>query len=289
VTTVLVSGATGALGSQIARRLVERGAVVRALVRSEAHRSATAGVELVRADLEAPETLAGAVAGADVVVSTATSFPRDSRPDAIERVDRNGTIALAEAAEAAGVRRFVFVSFRPVLHRFPLQDAKRTVEQGLLNCSFEPVVLQPGKFMDIWFSPLCGFDAREARVQLFGRGESPVSWIAAADVAEVACRAALASEPQPEVLELGGPEPLSQREVVRVFERATGRPFVVDEIPREELEQRHRDGGDPTSVSLAALMLEADDGAVADLEPIRAVHPIPLTTVAEFAATRPAG
>ena len=286
MTTVLVAGATGGLGARIAQRLQEDGAAVRGLTRSGAKQPAADGLQLVRADLEAPETLAAAIAGAGVVVSTATAFPRDSRHDAIERVDRDGTIALVDAAEAAGVRRFVFVSFRPVLHRFPLQNAKRAVEERLRRCSFEAVVLRPGKFMDIWFSPLCGFDAHAGRAQLFGRGESPVSWIAAADVAEIACRAALSPEPQPEVLELGGPEPLSQRDVVRIFERLSGRSFVVDEIPREELESRHRNGGDPTSVSLAALMLEADDGAVGDLEPMLALHPLELTTVAGYAASR---
>ena len=63
----------------------------------------------------------------------------------------------------------------------------------------------------------------------------------------------------------------------------------MDEISRQELERRHRDGADPTAVSLAALMLEADDGAVTDVGPMLAQHPLRLTTVAEFAATRPAG
>jgi uncharacterized protein YbjT (DUF2867 family) len=231
-----------------------------------------------------PETLVAAVAGADVVVSTATAFPRDPRSDAIGRVDRDGTIALVEAAEAACVRRFVFVSFRPVLHTFPLQDAKRTVERRLLASSLEPVVLRPGKFMDIWFSPLCGFDAEAGRVQLFGTGEAPVTWIAAADVAELACRAALAPEREPELLELGGTEALSQRDVVRIYELQARRTFVVDQVTREELQRRHRSSADPTAVSLAALMLEADDGAVTEMEPVLALHPMRLTTVAEFAA-----
>jgi uncharacterized protein YbjT (DUF2867 family) len=282
VTTVVVAGATGELGSQICGRLRERGAFVRALARGGAPR--TPGVDVVRADLEAPDTLVAAVTAADVVVSTATAFPRDPRTDAIERVDRDGTIALIDAADAAGVRRFVFVSFRPVRRTFPLQDAKRAVEQRLLAASLEPVVLRPGKLMDIWFSPLCGFDAEAGRAQLFGTGEAPVTWIAAADVAELACRAALAPERPPELLELGGPEALSQRDVISIYERLARRRFVVEAVSRTELERRHRMSRDPTAVSLAAVMLEADDGAVTEMGPVLALFPLRLTTVAEFAA-----
>jgi 2-succinyl-5-enolpyruvyl-6-hydroxy-3-cyclohexene-1-carboxylate synthase len=103
-------------------------------------------------------------------------------------------------------------------------------------------------------------------------------------VAEVACRVALAADRPPELLELGGPEALSQREVVRVYERLTSRTFVIEEISRAVLERRHRSSADPTAASLAALMLEADDGAVTEMGPVLALYPLRLTTVAEFAA-----
>jgi uncharacterized protein YbjT (DUF2867 family) len=199
-----VAGATGALGSEICRRLRERGLEVRELARP-------------RFDLTRPATLRDGVAGADIVVSTATSFPRE---DGIERVDRDGNIALVDAAEAARATRFVFVSFRPVALDFPLQRAKRAVEERLARAALDAVVLRPGKFMDVWFSPLCGFDAEARRATIFGDGTNAVTWIARDDVAEFAARAALGELSG--TIELGGPEALSPRaqELLRVTEEA---------------------------------------------------------------------
>jgi uncharacterized protein YbjT (DUF2867 family) len=262
---IVVAGASGALGWLICGGLRSRGADVRALTRPEA-------------DLTRPETLRNAVAGASCVVSTATSFPRDPTPGAIERVDRDGNIALADAAEAAGVERFVFVSFKPVDRDFALQRAKRAVEESLAHSSLDVVVLRPGKFMDIWFSPLVGFDVAARRATIFGDGTAPVTWIAAADVAEFAVRAALGELRG--TVELGGPEALSQRDVVRIYEEATGAPWTLDEVPAEELERQICDGPDDLTRSLAAVSLECHLGSVTEMTNAD----VRLTTVREFAA-----
>src|SRR5438477_8125307 len=172
---IAVAGATGALGSLVCDLLRARGVEVRPIARPEY-------------DLTQPATLRSAVEGPACAVTTATSFPRDATPGAIDAVDRDGNIALADAAEAAGVPRFIFVSFKPVARDFPLQRAKRAVEARLARADLGAVVLQAGKFMDIWFSPLCGFDLHARRATIFGDGTAPVPWIARADVAELTVR-----------------------------------------------------------------------------------------------------
>ncbi|HEY1370535.1 MAG TPA: NAD(P)H-binding protein [Gaiellaceae bacterium] len=272
---VAVAGATGALGSLVVEALLRRGVDVRALVRDGAPR---AGLEVATVDATVPATLAPALAGIDAVVSTLTVFPRE---DAIDAVDREGNIALVDAAESAGAQRFVFVSFRPVALDFPLQRAKRAVEQRLEESSLAAVVLRPGKFMDVWFSPVCGFDVAARRATLFGSGDAPVSWIAAADVAEIAAAAALGAAAG--IVELGGPEALSQREVVRTFEEETGARWQLEEVPVEELERMHEQGETDVVRSLGAVMLEAHLGAVTDPATFRDLFPLQLTTVREFA------
>ena len=290
VDTVVVAGATGGLGSRISANLVGRDVAVRALVRpattgAAVARLESAGIEVRRADLEDPASLPGALAGASCVVSTATSFPGDRRDDAIARVDHAGTIALIDAAEASGsVTRFVFVSFKPVPRAFPLQSAKRAVERRLAASGLDVVVLRPGKFMDIWFSPLCGFDVRAAKATVFGAGDRPLTWIAARDVAEIAARAVLGEGPARGTFELGGPEALSQLEVVERFEAATGRRFTLEQVPEDELERRLDAALHPVDRSLFALMLESASGAVTPVSTTLAAFPIELTTVAEFAA-----
>jgi uncharacterized protein YbjT (DUF2867 family) len=258
---------------------------VRALVRDpgsqRALQLAAAGATCAAADLTQPVSLAPALAGTDCVVSTATCFPRE---DAIEQVDRDGNLALVDAAEAAGCGRFVFVSFRPVPLDFPLQRAKRAVEERLERSRLGAVVLRPGKFMDVWFSPLCGFEPSARRATLFGAGTAPVSWIAAADVAEIAARAALGEGPVAGAVELGGPEALSQRDVVDVFAAVTGKRWETETVPVQELERMHVEGETAVVRSLGALMLEAHLGAVTDPATFRDAFPGRLTTVREFAA-----
>jgi uncharacterized protein YbjT (DUF2867 family) len=282
--TTAVAGATGALGSLVVEALLRRGTPVRALVRDPesagAARLSAAGADLAAADATAPVTLAAALADVDAVVSTLTAFPRT---DAIDAVDRDGNLALVAAAEAAGARRFVFVSFRPVPLDFPLQRAKRAVEERLFAAQLDAVVLRPGKFMDVWFSPLCGFDVAARRATIFGAGNAPVSWIAARDVAEIAARSTLGEGPRAGVVELGGPEALSQREVVQVFEDATGAQWELETLPVIELERMHGHGETDIVRSLGALMLEAHLGATTDPASFRDAFPWPLTTVGDFA------
>lgn len=284
---IAVAGATGALGSRVCDELLTRGAQVRALARDPDAAAARAlvalGAEVARADVVDPSSLAGALEGAACVVSTATCFPHR---DEIDTVDRDGNVALVGAAEAGGVARFVFVSFKPVPLDFPLQDAKRAVESRLAEVAFDAVVLRPGKFMDVWFSPLCGFDRAARRATLFGAGTAPVSWITAADVAAIAARSALGEGPRDGIVELGGPEALSQQDVVAIFAEVDGASWETETLPLAELERMHRDGESDLVRSLGALMLEAHLGAITDTASQRAAFPGQATTVREYAAAQ---
>jgi uncharacterized protein YbjT (DUF2867 family) len=218
---IVVVGATGQVGAEVCRRLRARGEEVRALVRTTSDPAARArleslGVLVHEGDIEHPETLARPLAGASVVVSTASAFPRDPRLDCIQRVDRDGQIAVVDAAAAAGVARMVFVSFPEASRDHPFQRAKRAVEQRLRSASLEHVILHPEKFMDVWFTPPLGFDV-DGVVRLYGGGVAPQGWVAAADVAEVAVQAARLPALRDRTVQFGGPEALTQLEVVAVY------------------------------------------------------------------------
>jgi len=108
---ILITGATGKVGSRLSTRLAGRGVHVRALVRDPA-RAADArgeGIELVTGDLLDADSLATAVRGVDAVVHCAAFF-RGALPEQAHAVNDGGTRHLALAARAAGVARFVFTS-----------------------------------------------------------------------------------------------------------------------------------------------------------------------------------
>lgn len=108
---ILITGATGKVGSRLAQRLAHRGDLVRALVRKPEHPTylSEAGIELVPGDLLDEQSLAAAVRGADVVVHCAAFF-RGATPEEAHAVNDGGTRHLAQAARAASVKRFIFTS-----------------------------------------------------------------------------------------------------------------------------------------------------------------------------------
>ena len=105
---VLVTGATGKVGSRFVPRLIAKGYDVTILVRDAA--KSLPGVETVIGDLYDPDTLPAAVAGMDAVIHLAALFRTFTDNEGIIKTNHTGTIALAQAAIAAGVRRFVFTS-----------------------------------------------------------------------------------------------------------------------------------------------------------------------------------
>ena len=107
---VLVTGASGFVGWHVARRLIERGHKVRALVRA-ASDIPELEVERVTGDLRDPASLARAVAGCGIVYHVAADYRLWSKnPDELYQSNAEGTRNMLAAAQSAGVERFVYTS-----------------------------------------------------------------------------------------------------------------------------------------------------------------------------------
>lgn len=109
---ILVTGATGKVGSRFVPRLLAKGHDVRILVRDAEKASALAeqGASVVVGDLFSPETLPPAVEGIDAVIHLAALFRTFTDNEGIIKTNHAGTVSLANAAVAAGIKRFIFVS-----------------------------------------------------------------------------------------------------------------------------------------------------------------------------------
>jgi len=109
---ILVTGATGKVGSRFVPRLIAKGHEVSILVRDAAKASALAefGAKVVIGDLYNTDTLPPAVEGIDTVIHLAALFRTFTDNEGIIKTNHAGTVALANAAIAAGVKRFIFVS-----------------------------------------------------------------------------------------------------------------------------------------------------------------------------------
>ncbi len=151
----LVVGATGLLGSEVCRLLAVAGGPVRALVRPTADRAKVEflkglGVETVEGDLKDCSYLEDACRGVAAVISTASSTLSRQAGDSIQTVDLEGQLSLVDAAKATGAGHFVLISFPEMRDEFPLQTAKRKVEQHLKSSGLAYTILQPTFFMGLW-------------------------------------------------------------------------------------------------------------------------------------------
>src|SRR5204863_4442608 len=110
---VFVTGATGFLGSHVARALIEHGADLRLLVRASSNTKNIADLkaDLVTGDLRDPASLEKGVAGCDIVFHVAADYRLWVRdPAEMYRANVEGTRAILEAARKSNVRRVVYTS-----------------------------------------------------------------------------------------------------------------------------------------------------------------------------------
>lgn len=287
---ILVAGATGVVGGLICKRLRDRGEAVRALVRSTASaekvdRLHALGVETCRGDLRDPASLDEATRGADVVISTVSMIATAQAGDSFDDTDNAGTRALIDAAKRANVSQFIFISFdHDRFEDSPIVRAKRDVERYLRESGVPFTVLQSSLFMEVWLGPHLGVDAVARTAKVFGSGERPINYISVRDVAEYAVHCAGNASVINRTLQIGGPESVSQRQAVRLFEDAFGVPFQVTVVPEEALVAQWRDATDPFARTFSSLMLGAARGDRVPADQLERPFPIALTSVRDFAA-----
>lgn len=285
---ILVVGATGLVGIEICRLLSESGKEVRALVRTtsaseKVDRLKEMGAEIAVGDLKDKASIEAACEGVDAAITTANTMHDRMEGDSFDAVDRQGQIDLIDAAKAAGAKHFVFVSAPAMKDGLPLMQAKDAVESHLKSAGMNYTVLKPSCFMEIWLSPMLGFDAANGSARIFGAGENKLSWISYLDVAKFAVASLENPKALNAVIELGGPEPLSPLEVVSIFETAAGKKFNCEHVPESALQQQFEGASDPLQKSFAGLMLFNAGGHAVDMNATSKDFGVPLTSVSDYA------
>ena len=232
---ILVVGSTGSLGRHVVKKLLAKGESVRAMTRdrSKADDLKASGAQIVLGDLRDPESLEFAVRGAKAVVAAAHSLlGRGASSSAA--IDDIGHHALIDAAKTAGVKHFVYTSAVGAASDHPVDfwRTKAKVERYLETSGLRYTIIRPTAFMEVHAWELIGKAvATGKRVMLFGPGKNPRNFIAAGDAANAVVLALRIPELQGRTLEVGGPENLSAREVVAIFEKVSGRRAKVTSIP----------------------------------------------------------
>lgn len=231
---VTVVGATGRLGMEIVKALLEKKAKIRAMVRPASDRSkleALGVADFVVADMLDPESLKSALhrgPKADAIVASAAGYTRHSEGDT-EKTDTEGYKNLVEASAEARIARFVLISIlecdkaASVSHFYH----KYLVEEHLRKAKQPYIALRPGAFLDQGRDTLTPMLAKGIYPALFPGVE--LGMVYTPDLARYAAMAAV-SLPESALgrsVDIGWDGPADGESLARAFSEVLKRPIVA--------------------------------------------------------------
>ncbi len=229
---ILIVGATGTLGRQVARHAIDEGYEVRCLVRSYKRAAFLKewGAELVGGDLCRPETLPPALEGVTAVIDAATARPTDSR--SIKQVDWEGKVALIQAAQAAGIERFIFFSILDAekYPDVPLMEIKHCSELFLAESGLNYTILRLAGFMQGLIGQY-GIPILEAQPVWVTGKSSPIAYMDTQDIAKFAIRTLSVPETEKKAFPVVGTRAWSAEEIIEVCERLSGKQAKITRMP----------------------------------------------------------
>jgi uncharacterized protein YbjT (DUF2867 family) len=231
---ILVTGATGVVGTALIPELLQRGHVVRALVRDPRRLGAQrVNVQIALADLGDPHGLRHAMRGVKTVVHLGATI-RDQPPRRLEEVNGLGTARLLRAAERAGVDRFVFFSAigATSFQRTRFFRSKALAEHAVAESDLRTTIIAPS----IVYDPHDHFTSWQRRLALLpvlpvsGDGRAAYQPIWAGDVAR-ATAGAVERGGGSERFELAGPDTLTYEQMAILIAAIAGRRRPVVHVP----------------------------------------------------------
>ncbi len=229
---LLVVGATGTLGRQIARRALDEGYEIRCLVRSPKKAAFLRewGAELVVGDLCKPETLPPALEGISAVIDAATARATDSL--SIRQVDWQGNVNLIQAAKAATVERFIYLSILDAekYPEVPLLEIKRCVELYLAESGLNYTILRPCGFLQGLIGQYAIPILENQSIWVMGTA-SPTAYMDTQDIAKFAIQALKVPETENKSFPVVGSRAWGADELIQLCEKLSGRDARITRVP----------------------------------------------------------
>ena len=236
---ILVTGGTGLVGAAAVRELARRGKQVAVLSRdaaSVARRFPDLRLEARQGDVRDSESLRAAFQGVEAVINC-VQFPNSPienkrRGWTFEQIDEQGTMRQVEAAGAAGVRRFVYVSgvgAAPDAQKHWFVSKWRAEEAvragGIPHVIFRPTWVYGPE--DVALNRFLGFARRLPFVPSFGDGKQLMQPIFIDDLGRLLANAVERAEALDQTFEAGGPEQLPMNDVIRTALELAGRRRLI--------------------------------------------------------------
>lgn len=226
---VLIAGATGYLGSFVAKEFKRQHYFTRIIVRNiEKFKAENIETnELVQAEVTMPETLIGCCDGIDIVF-TSVGITKQKDGLTYMDVDYQANFNLLEEAKRSGVKKFIYVSVfnGDQMTNLKICDAKEKFVACLKYSGIDYCVLRPTGY----FSDMGDFFkmAKKGRVYLIGKGTHKMNPISGEDLA-VFCVAAI-ERPEKE-LPIGGPEVFTYHQIAELAFEICTKKSKISYIP----------------------------------------------------------
>jgi uncharacterized protein YbjT (DUF2867 family) len=230
--TLLIVGATGTLGRQIARRALDEGYEVRCLVRSSRKAAFLKewGAEIVLGDLRQPDSLKAALVGVTQVIDAATARATDSL--GVKEVDWDGKVNLIQAAVAAKIEKFVFISVLDAekYRSVPLMEIKYCTEKFLAESGLNYTILRPCGFLQGLIGQYA-IPVLEGQAVWMAGQVAPTAFMDTQDIARFVVKTLAAVAAKGKTMPVVGNKAWSGNEIISLCERLSGKEAKVTKVP----------------------------------------------------------
>jgi uncharacterized protein YbjT (DUF2867 family) len=260
---ILVTGATGASGSEVVRCLAAHSVSIRVLVRNPAKAEwlrALPGVEVVEGDMARPETLAGPLRGVDKAMLISTS------DETMQVVQFN----FIDAAAKAGVKHVVKLSgiMRDVASPFRFARMHGEIERKLEASGLAFTHLRAGEFMHAYFRQVPSIVGKG--ILALPMADARIASIDLGDIAEVAAAVLTTPGHEGKAYPITGPDALTMTEVAAKLSAVTGKTVRYVDVPPEDAKKAQLAAGAPAYRvdALAELFAERRKGKEANVSPV---------------------
>lgn len=240
----LVTGGTGFVGSAIVRQLADGHESVVVLTRNPIfvdRRRRVPGVFYIKGDIFDSESLERAMSGCDAVINAAqfdnAPFENPRKGLTYERVDGEGTERQVAAAKKVGVKRFIYISGAGTREgrTEPWFRAKCRAEKAVKDSGMNWTIFRPSWIYgpgDRSLNRFATFARLSPIVPLIGSGEEKIPPVYVGDVAGIVGRALNDSRAYGKTFDIGGPEELTMKEIVRTLLKVQGKHRLIFPLPK---------------------------------------------------------
>lgn len=230
---VLVVGATGTLGRQVARRILEDGHQVTCLVRNlpKAAFLSEWGAHLKVGNLCRPSTLPAALEGIDTLIDCATVRATDNL--SAKQVDWDGKVNLINAARAAEIKHYIFFSIMGAQNEYPnvpLMHFKHHTERYLIQSQLPYTIFRPAGFMQGLIGQYA-LPILEEQLVWITNPSIPTAYMDTQDIARFVAKAIGSEAAHHQIFPLAGSKAWSSRQVIQLCEQLSNRKAKVSTMP----------------------------------------------------------